>query len=248
MQTYSDSDPTPSPFSRLRDFLAALPYLRTPAALAEAASAVAVPFGLPSIMSGALAVHGQRAEGRLYFTNWTAPCKKTYSESVFVRDPIAHEARRRMSPFTWQELQNDADFGSVWSEVDELMLPYGWYDRLAIPIHGPAGYVGLVQFSGPQKIEVAATTQAVLLSLAHAAHQRGREMYKPETQVHVPRLTARERQVMRWIASGKTDAEIGQIFSISAATVHSYAEQAKRKLGARSRPQAVSEMALFALL
>lgn len=52
-------------------------------------------------------------------------------------------------------------------------------------------------------------------------------------------LTQREREVMSWIAQGKSDWQIGQILCISAKTVNYHAENAKRKLGVATRIQAV---------
>jgi len=148
-----------------------------------------------------------------------------------------------MTPFTWRELLADGSFGERWSDVLDRFRLYGLHDGVAIPIHGPSSYVGLMSFAGPLLVELSPMAHIILLALAHIAHERGRELDIAAAAPGVPRLTTREGQVMRWIANGKTDAEIGRELSISAATVHSYAEQAKRKLGARSRSQAVHEMA-----
>jgi DNA-binding CsgD family transcriptional regulator len=50
------------------------------------------------------------------------------------------------------------------------------------------------------------------------------------------------------VAGGKTDAEIAEQLRLSAATVHGYIEQAKRKLGVRSRAQAITELAMREML
>ena len=52
-------------------------------------------------------------------------------------------------------------------------------------------------------------------------------------------LTARELECMRWVAAGKTDAEIGNILSVSEATIKFHINGARRKLGAR-KPWRVS--------
>lgn len=53
------------------------------------------------------------------------------------------------------------------------------------------------------------------------------------------RVTAREGQVLQWIAAGKSDWEIGRILNISAKTVNYHVEKAKRKFGVPTRIQAV---------
>jgi DNA-binding CsgD family transcriptional regulator len=54
-----------------------------------------------------------------------------------------------------------------------------------------------------------------------------------------PRITARESQILRWIAAGKSDWAIGRILNISDKTVNYHAENAKRKFGVSTRIQAV---------
>ena len=53
------------------------------------------------------------------------------------------------------------------------------------------------------------------------------------------RMTARESEVLAWVAAGKSDWAIGQILNISGKTVNFHVENAKRKLGVGTRVQAV---------
>ena len=53
-------------------------------------------------------------------------------------------------------------------------------------------------------------------------------------------LTLREREVLHWLARGKTNAEIGAILGISAATVGKHLEHIYPKLGVENRTAAAS--------
>lgn len=53
-------------------------------------------------------------------------------------------------------------------------------------------------------------------------------------------LTAREAEVMLWIANGKTNREIGQIIDMSPRTVNKHLEQIFRKLGVENRTAAAA--------
>jgi DNA-binding CsgD family transcriptional regulator len=53
------------------------------------------------------------------------------------------------------------------------------------------------------------------------------------------RVSGRESQVLRWVAAGKSDWEIGMILRISEKTVNFHVQNAKRKLGVGTRIQAV---------
>jgi DNA-binding CsgD family transcriptional regulator len=52
-------------------------------------------------------------------------------------------------------------------------------------------------------------------------------------------MTARESEVLGWVAVGKSDWAIGRILNISGKTVNFHVENAKRKLGVGTRMQAV---------
>ncbi len=227
--------------TRLEHFLATVSAIGTPEALAAAASAVSAPLGFPTLMCGAIHVRGQASGTQFYCGNWSAPWQQTYVESMIVDDPVVQEARWRIMPFTWNELWTD-DY-QVWRELRALAEQFGWTNGFAVPIHGPGGYVGLVSFAGTCS-DVTATHRIVLPALAHAVHQQARRLHAP-SHAHKPeKLTNRERQAMYWVTHGKTDGEIATILGITASTAHSYVEGAKRKLGVRSRSQAVTELAL----
>jgi DNA-binding CsgD family transcriptional regulator len=60
-----------------------------------------------------------------------------------------------------------------------------------------------------------------------------------EAVANAPRLTRREKEVMKWSADGKTAWEIGQIVHISTATVQFHTRNAMEKLGAINKQHAV---------
>ena len=55
-----------------------------------------------------------------------------------------------------------------------------------------------------------------------------------------PRLTPREREVLLWVAQGKSSWEIGEILAIGRRTVEEHAATAVRKLGAVNRSHAIA--------
>jgi DNA-binding CsgD family transcriptional regulator len=52
-------------------------------------------------------------------------------------------------------------------------------------------------------------------------------------------MTPREREILGWVAVGKSDWAIGRLLAISRKTVNFHVENAKRKLGVATRVQAV---------
>jgi transcriptional regulator EpsA len=54
-------------------------------------------------------------------------------------------------------------------------------------------------------------------------------------------LSGREREIMKWVAEGRTNAEIGDILGISAFTVKNHVQHIFKKLKASNRTEAVSK-------
>ncbi len=52
-------------------------------------------------------------------------------------------------------------------------------------------------------------------------------------------MSPREREVLKWVALGKTDAEIGELLHISGTTSFAHVRNSCRKLNAATRTQAV---------
>ncbi|MBS0413393.1 MAG: response regulator transcription factor [Proteobacteria bacterium] len=68
---------------------------------------------------------------------------------------------------------------------------------------------------------------------------------------HAPgaeRLSEREREILRLVASGHTSCEIGRDLSISAQTVNTHIKNIYRKLQVRTRAQAATRASQFGLL
>lgn len=62
----------------------------------------------------------------------------------------------------------------------------------------------------------------------------------PRDPAAQPALTGRERDCLLFVAEGLSDGDIAGQLGISTVTAHAHVENAKRKLGARTRAQAVA--------
>ncbi len=100
-------------------------------------------------------------------------------------------------------------------------------------------------------VEVAATVTAAVLPGRHLialdpadggsgdGEVRERRFAAPDARS--PREpTAREREVLELLAGGRTDGQIAELLELSPATVQTHVRNAKAKLGARTRAQAVA--------
>lgn len=227
----------------LEAFLTRLPRIDAPVELAEAVAAIGRPLGLDTVMAGAIYAGPRPARARFYFGNWPPEWMAIYTAEVLAADPLICQARRRFAPFTWGELQAEGGLAPEMMAAFETGRQAGWSDGFAVPIHGPAGYVALVSFAG-RDTTLTEHDRALLRAVAHAAHDHGRALLAADAATAQARLTARERQVMEWVASGKSDWEVGRILGISESTAHFHVERVKRKLDVGSRADAVGVLLL----
>ena len=106
------------------------------------------------------------------------------------------------------------------------------------PIPSASGALGCVWVAGQRAFGARATKAAIHLTSLYA-FDRLRALKEPSAGSKSS-LTTREREVLNWIASGKSAWEIGEILAISKRTVDEHTQAALRKLGAANRAQAVA--------
>jgi DNA-binding CsgD family transcriptional regulator len=166
------------------------------------------------------------------------------------RSPVLAQARRRIAPFTWSEINATGRLTATEREFWGMVHECGWSNGFVVPVHGPQGYFSYIGMGTRERdIDLSIERRGSLYMIAILAHERCRALYGAVAQnERHPALSGRELECMRWVADGKTDWEIGMILKISSATVRFHVDRARRKLGAATRPQAVATLVARGLL
>jgi len=137
----------------------------------------------------------------------------------------------------WSELREFHRDDPAVAKIFDLTADHGWPDGLAIPVHGPRGYHGLVAIGG-ETDDLSARDRTALHLMGLYLHNRLRELIDPDDPaVEAPRLTEGEVECIHWLVEGKSDWEIGEILNIAESTAHWRIENAKRKFGVKTRAQ-----------
>jgi LuxR family quorum sensing-dependent transcriptional regulator len=204
-------------------------------------------FGFDVSACGAWTGVGQQVMNRFYFVDWPAPFLDRYmARDLMARDPVVLSAKRRIAPFLWGELRPQWERTPQVAETLALADEYGFIDGYAVPIHGPAGYQGLVSLAAKVPVQLEPAELGALHLMALTVHERCRVAHGFGVLSRaVPALTDREAACIRWAADGKSDAAIGELMGISRATAHFHVESVKKKLGVKSRIQAVAILVLM---
>lgn len=184
------------------------------------------------------ALHATNRSDVFQLSNWSKEWVDHWAgRNLIIRDPVARYSLLSDRPFRWREA-----FGHERTrdkDVEHLMHEFGFSDGVAIPHHtgdGPPGIVSL----GADKFELNETETAdIHLVCVHAYSKIERIMGSFPYQAPV-NLTLREREILHFVAGGKTNWEIGQILSISEYSVRDHISAAAKKLGAIGRAHTVA--------
>jgi DNA-binding CsgD family transcriptional regulator len=203
-------------------------------------------FGFAVSACGGWVGVGKQRTSRFFFIDWPQDWIDLYTaQNFFAHDFVVAEARVRLTPFAWEEVRAGRKLTTAEQNVYDAARRYGWREVFAVPIHGPFGYQALVTMAAKQLCPLSAAERAALQMMAFAIHDRCRTAAGAgDTGRQTHELSERERECLQWAAAGKTDAEIGKLIGVSAATAHFHIERAKKKLGVRSRAEAIARLVL----
>ena len=152
-------------------------------------------------------------------------------------DPIPELAARLAEPFYWHDIEALAPDRPAAARYLAAMEAAALGDGLAFYVFGPAlqnAYVGLG--FGEARVELSADDVFELQCVIQAGHLRYCALDRRQTG-SAP-LSDREREVLEWVARGKSNSVIGDILEISAHTVDAHMRAIYRKLGVADRTSA----------
>jgi LuxR family quorum sensing-dependent transcriptional regulator len=181
----------------------------------------------------------QRFEEVILASRLPAEWIKIYLEERYVHDdPTIRHCKRVVYPFAWKDAPHDPEREPRAAELIQRAGDFGLANGLWVPIPSPTGCEGGVWLGGPHCDLTARSSPAIHLMALYAFERIRSLLALPE--IPRPCLTVREREVLTWVAQGKSAWEIGEILNIAKRTVDEHVQTAGRKLGASNRTQAVA--------
>lgn len=163
-----------------------------------------------------------------------------YLERGYLRvDPCVRLLFSAPGPFTWSDLgpeHHTPESRLIFADAAAADAREGF----VVPVwDGKQNFYG-VRLLSPET-EFDPNARATLHALATVYVCEGvklLELADDDLPTNTP-LTRRETECLKWVAEGKSDWDISELLGISEATVHAHVENAKKKIGVRSRVQAV---------
>ena len=215
---------------------------RTPAEVGSALSAATAPYGLATYAIGAMPTPSDPNPTNFTVHNWPDQWPRMYFEQGFgAHDPVPRAAMSCTMPITCLELrEGKAGFALTGEAIAVLnaAAAIGRGTGLIVPIAGPHAYHGIAIICGDGP-EPDARLRAQLHLWAIYAHDRMLTLFVKGQMAKGPKLTIREIEVLRQSRRGQGDEEIAQALGITTRTVRFHFDNARRRLGARTRGEAL---------
>lgn len=170
--------------------------------------------------------------------------QQRYAEQNYLAaDPTVAHGLRSVLPAVWSEELFSANL-PLWEDARGHGLKVGWAQS-SCDAQGAVGMLTLAR--GHEELSNAELRLKApyMTWLAHAA-QTG--MARLVAGQMPPQLTAREAEMLRWTADGKTSGEIAQITGIAERTVNFHLTNAVDKLGVANKTAAAVKAAMLRLL
>jgi LuxR family transcriptional regulator, quorum-sensing system regulator BjaR1 len=204
-------------------------------------------FGFSCVSSWSVPSPGDEPADCILLNNRPKEYVDRYIEKNYVvRDPVVTELRRTLHPFSWSDVRTQRSLSKTEKSIMDEARDFGARDGFIVPIVTLSGSVSLFSPCGLEPNLSKRARAAVEIIGMYSFHALKRSLINHERQktVRTP-LTPREREILQWVATGKSDDEIADILSLSTPTVTWHVENAKRKLDAFRRTYAVVQAIRF---
>jgi LuxR family transcriptional regulator, quorum-sensing system regulator BjaR1 len=155
----------------------------------------------------------------------------------FDRNPLLDPIRRGLTRYRFSDFapHGTRDFGDYWEALSEADIA----DALCATAYGADRRISSFHI-GFDRTDFAPQEAESIQMAALLVAEKFIGTIEDDEDEQRPRLTARERDAIAFVAEGKTDWEIATILGISEPTARFHVDNARRKLDAVNRAHAVA--------
>ncbi|CDX38753.1 LuxR family transcriptional regulator [Mesorhizobium sp. SOD10] len=177
-----------------------------------------------------------------YPQRWTAHYLSNHYHAI---DPVIARAQGCQCPFLWGLHYSRTGLSDFEQKLFDEAAAFGIRCGLTIPILDKRGNVAAMSFAAdglsPALLRVSERYQEAFRFMATCFHICVRRKLSADRVVNGVQLTPREYECLEWAAQGKSARDIASIVGIRRRTASFHLENARKKLGLRTRMQAVAQ-------
>lgn len=173
---------------------------------------------------------------RIYWVegDWFGDGEAVDAVTYVRRCPVTRHILETRQPFFWTKT-----IGAAGELYRVVCKPTGQgVHGVQVPIFGPPGLEGAMSLGG-NRINASPSVRLVLPMVASAAFTAVRRLLEPEDRMTTSRLSAREREVLAWIAAGRRQNDVAATLRLSERTIENHLRRIRKRLGVMTTAQAV---------
>ncbi|MGD9810050.1 MAG: autoinducer binding domain-containing protein [Sphingobium sp.] len=153
-------------------------------------------------------------------------------------DPAPTVVITRGVPMRWSTIWEAIDPDENQRRYLTRIREAGIGDGYSLPVYGPSGRNACIAVGRPAREEILDTAPVdEMHMIAQAAHMRLCQLLLDRPRIGKP-LSARELEILDWVARGKSNSVIADILHLSGATVDTYLRRIYEKLEVSDRTSA----------
>lgn len=164
--------------------------------------------------------------------------EQRYREHFRMVDPLPDFAMRQDRVFRWSDILAQADLALEERSYIQLMARYSRLDGVGVGCFGPQARCGFMAAGRPVSDDALRYTNLLRVqTIGQMSFLRYTELVRP-FDTDAPGLSRREMDVMRWLATGKSNSVIAEILGIRKSSVDVYVRRIFAKLAVSDRTTA----------
>ena len=194
------------------------------------------PLGYDRILMFSFSAARDELLGGVYWAegHWFNDGEEMDAETYVRHCPVTRHVLETDQPFFWNRVQTNQGRRYRFGGPSQGAGLHG----LQVPVFGHNGLAGAVCFGG-ERIDGSAQSRLILTQLGMTAFLVARKLIEATQQGGLTPLSARELEVLRWIASGQRVAEVADTLGLSERTVENHLRRIRQRLQVKTTAQAI---------
>lgn len=181
--------------------------------------------------------------------NYPEDWMKHYAANDYARiDPVTIYCMNRMVTFSWTEIPRNMTMTRQQSQCLNMGIEAGLHNGVCTPLWGPNQFAGIGLASKERLDSFDGNLDLITAYCNHFYIAFQRINRKDDNAAPNIQLTPREREVLTWLAAGKSKPDIATILNSSDATIDTHVRRIFRKLDSNNRVMAISKALSYGLI
>jgi LuxR family quorum sensing-dependent transcriptional regulator len=183
----------------------------------------------------------QQAHERGILHNFPEDVRGFYKDSnAHKYDPIVLAQRAQPRSLDWEAFEHRSHYKPEQTRLYQVAREGGLNHGLSTPLWSQRGLAASLGLASSERKDAVRADLDMISALSAQFYISFKRLYGTTPSVlSVPTLSAKESEILTWVAAGKTDEEIAIILGISRNTVDTHMRHIFAKMDAKNRVTAV---------